>query len=401
MLAQQDDASTFVGPDVDWFALSPLIVLVSVGLFLLLVGRARRRAGRGAATPIVTAAAAGAAGVLSMVLWDDITDERPAHARRRRPRLRHVRHVRDDHHLRRRRAGVARDRRLPPPRGDGRSRGLRPLPRRRRRRHRDGRGQRPDRAVHRAGDDVAGLLRARRQLPPQGRQLGERAQVLRARRVLVGVLPLRHRPRLRRRRLDEHHDDGRHAHRDDPGRAQRRPRAGRRGAAARRARVQGRRRAVPRLDARRLPGRPDPRHRLHGVGGQGRRVRRHAPGLRRRPALLPRRLAAGDLAARRAHPDRRLVPGRRADRRQAHARLLVDQPRRLRARRCRGRRAPGRRGRRRPGRAERARVPAGVRGDGDRVVRRRRPRRPRVATTTPASTPSAASAGSARCWRWR
>ena len=48
------------------------------------------------------------------------------------------------------------------------------------------------------------LLRARRQLPPQGRQLGERDQVLRARRVLVGVLPLRHRPRLRRHRLDEH-----------------------------------------------------------------------------------------------------------------------------------------------------------------------------------------------------
>ena len=38
--------------------------------------------------------------------------------------------------------------------------------------------------------------------------------------------------------------------------------------------VQGRRRAVPGLDARRLPGRPDAGHRLHGRGHQGGRVRR-------------------------------------------------------------------------------------------------------------------------------
>ena len=36
-------------------------------------------------------------------------------------------------------------------------------------------GQRPDRAVRRAGDAVAGVLRPRRQLPPQGRQRRERA----------------------------------------------------------------------------------------------------------------------------------------------------------------------------------------------------------------------------------
>ena len=126
--------------------------------------------GRGACTRSSRPSAAGAAGVLAMVLWDDITDNGPSTlvggalafdtfalfvtiticaalvARR------------------------ADERRLPAPRGLRRARGLRPVPGRRHRRHRDGVGQRPDRAVRRAGDDVAGVLRARRQLPPQGRQ---------------------------------------------------------------------------------------------------------------------------------------------------------------------------------------------------------------------------------------
>ena len=109
-------------------------------------------------------------------------------------------------------------------------------------------------------------------------QLRERHQVLRARRVLVGVLPLRHRPRLRRRRLDEHLDDGRHAVGHHPRRAQRRARAGRRGPAPRRAGVQGGGGAVPRVDARRVPGRPDAGDRVHGLGRQGRRLRRAACG---------------------------------------------------------------------------------------------------------------------------
>ena len=46
--------------------------------------------------------------------------------------------------------------------------------------------------------------------------------------------------------------------------------------------VQGRRGAVPPVDARRLPGRADPGHRLHGRLHQGRRVRRAAAGLLRR-----------------------------------------------------------------------------------------------------------------------
>ena len=53
----------------------------------------------------------------------------------------------------------------------------------------------------------------------------------------------------------------------------------------------------------------------------------------------------GDLGDRRAHARRRLGAGGRADERQADARVLVDQPRRLHPRRRRGGRAPRRRAR--------------------------------------------------------
>ncbi len=73
MLAQLD---IFVGPEIQWFALSPLLILLGGALGLLLVG---------ALTPpwpkrlyaIVSATTAGAAGVMAMVLWDDITDNGP------------------------------------------------------------------------------------------------------------------------------------------------------------------------------------------------------------------------------------------------------------------------------------------------------------------------------------
>ena len=61
---------------------------------------------------------------------------------------------------------------------------------------------------------------------------------------------------------------------------QRRP-PRRHGPAHRRPRVQGGGRAVPLLDARRLPGVAHPVHRLHGRGGQGGRLRRAAPGPQR------------------------------------------------------------------------------------------------------------------------
>jgi NADH-quinone oxidoreductase subunit N len=75
-LAQQD-ATPFVGPDVAWFSLSPMLVLVGAALFLLLAGVLLPRWPRGLYAGI-TAAAAVAAGVLSMVLWDDISDSQPS-----------------------------------------------------------------------------------------------------------------------------------------------------------------------------------------------------------------------------------------------------------------------------------------------------------------------------------
>ena len=151
------------GPDVDWFALSPLLVLVGAALFLLLVGALTPPWPRGLYA-VVTAVAAGAAGVLAMVLWDDITDDGPTTlvggalafdtfalfvtiticvvvvARRAST---------SDDYLRRE--------------APRRSRGLRAVPRRRRRRRRDGVGQRPDRAVPRSRDAVA---RASTSSPP-------------------------------------------------------------------------------------------------------------------------------------------------------------------------------------------------------------------------------------------
>ena len=67
----------------------------------------------------------------------------------------------------------------------------------------------------------------------------------------------------------------------------RRPAAAhRRRARHRRPRVQGVGRALPPVDARRLPGRPHPGHQLHGRGDQGRRVR-HRPALLRPGAAEP------------------------------------------------------------------------------------------------------------------
>ena len=278
-----------------------------------------------------------------MVLWDDVTDNGPstlvggalafdtfalfvtiaicAGARARRPD----------------------ERRLPAPRGLRRPRGLRPVPRRRHRRRRDGVGERPDRAVRRAGDDVAGVLRPRRQLPPQGGQRRERHQVLRARRLLVGVLPLRHRPRLRRHRLDEHLRRWSPRCRA-PCPIERNDALVLAGVALLLVGLGFKVAAVPfhvwTPDV--YQGAPTPVTAFMASVGK---VAAFAALLRVfvvGPAVLPRRLAAGDLGPRRAVARRRLVPRRRADRRQADARLLVDLPRRVHPRRRRGGGAPRR-----------------------------------------------------------
>jgi NADH-quinone oxidoreductase subunit N len=72
MLAQE-----FLGPDVSWFALSPLLVLVGGALALLVVGALTPPWPEGGYA-FVCATIAGAAAVLAMFQWDDVTDEGPS-----------------------------------------------------------------------------------------------------------------------------------------------------------------------------------------------------------------------------------------------------------------------------------------------------------------------------------
>jgi NADH-quinone oxidoreductase subunit N len=70
MLQQLD---TFVGPEVNWFALSPMLTLLGGTLALMLVGALTPQWPKGLYA-LVTATIAGTAGALAMVQWDDITD---------------------------------------------------------------------------------------------------------------------------------------------------------------------------------------------------------------------------------------------------------------------------------------------------------------------------------------
>ena len=93
--------------------------------------------------------------------------------------------------------------------------------------------------------------------------------------------------------------------------------------------LQGRRRAVPGLDARRLPGRPDRRDGVHVGGHQGRRVRRDAAAVLRRLRGRPLELAADDVGDRHPHHGRRRGDGRDPARRQADAGVLRHRAHRL------------------------------------------------------------------------
>jgi NADH-quinone oxidoreductase subunit N len=70
-LVAQTDA--FVGPEIAWFALSPLLVLVAGALTMLVVGALTPRWPNGWYA-VASASVFGAAGVLAMVQWDDISD---------------------------------------------------------------------------------------------------------------------------------------------------------------------------------------------------------------------------------------------------------------------------------------------------------------------------------------
>lgn len=179
---------------------------------------------------------------------------------------------------------------------------------------------------------------------------GVGGQVLPPRRLLLRLPPLRRRPALRllglrlvrrdRRRRRWHADQQRPGPRPDDG--QRRAAPDRHGPGPDGAALQGRCRPVPHVDARRLPGRPDPGHRFHGRRHQGRRLRRPAPPALRGAARDALGLAAGDVGRRHRHDGGRRDRRRHPDRREAAAGLLLGGARGLHPRRC-DRRHPGRR----------------------------------------------------------
>ena len=214
-----------------------------------------------------------AAGVLAMVLWDDITDDGPTtlvggalalrHVRacssrsRSAPRVVLVALITDDYLRREGLDGPEVYALFLVAATGGVVMGV---------------GQRPDRAVPRARDAVA---RASTCSPPATAariaEPGERASstscsAASRRRSSSTASPSSTAPPASTNISEIVAAFRRHV----PGRPQRRARARRRRAAARRPRVQGRRRAVPRLDARRVPGRADAGHGVHGVGRQGR-----------------------------------------------------------------------------------------------------------------------------------
>jgi NADH-quinone oxidoreductase subunit N len=63
----------FVGPEVVWFALSPMLVLLAGALAMLVIGALTPTWPKGMYA-MVAAVTAGTAGALAMVQWDDITD---------------------------------------------------------------------------------------------------------------------------------------------------------------------------------------------------------------------------------------------------------------------------------------------------------------------------------------
>ena len=73
MLAQLD---TFVGPEVGWFALSPMLTLLGGALALMLLGALTPKWPNGWYATF-SAVMAGTAGAFAMVQWDDITENGP------------------------------------------------------------------------------------------------------------------------------------------------------------------------------------------------------------------------------------------------------------------------------------------------------------------------------------
>lgn len=71
LLAQADAAAA--NPEIGWFALSPLLILVSGALAMMVIGALTPQWPKGLYA-FASALTAGAAGVMAIVLWDDISD---------------------------------------------------------------------------------------------------------------------------------------------------------------------------------------------------------------------------------------------------------------------------------------------------------------------------------------
>ena len=116
------------------------------------------------------------------------------------------------------------------------------------------------------------------------------------------------------------------------------------GTAAHRLRLQGRGRAVPRLVARRVRGRADAGHGLHGLDREDRRVRGAAARAHLGARHPARHVAPDSVRAGHPHVRRRRQPRAGPAQREATPRVLLDQPGRLHAARRLGRRRARRRG---------------------------------------------------------
>ena len=162
-------------------------------------------------------------------------------------------------------------------------------------------GAEPDRVLRRARAALGAALRAVRVGDPPRDLARVGPQVPDRRLARIGDAALRAVVHLRRGGIDRLQPDR-------PGDLQRqrerlpRPHGG--GADRDGARVQDLDRALPPVDARRLPGRPHADHGVHGGGDEGGGVRRPGPHVRRPARLDRRRLAAGPLGARRSSRSR-------------------------------------------------------------------------------------------------
>ena len=201
------------------------------------------------------------------------------------------------------------------------------------------RRRRPADVLHRARGALAASLPDGGTGPASAAaEPGGGAQVLPARRLLVGVPALRVGLPVRLRR---HHQLRRHPRLPELGPRARPAPADRHRPGRHRSVLQGGSGPVPLLGPGRVPGCADGGDRLHGVRHQGRCVRCDAAALLRRPRRLRVELASDVLAGRHIDDRGGLRAGHHADRHQADARLLVGGAGRVHPDRCHGGVRPG------------------------------------------------------------